>query len=121
EGGDRKYGPLDQYLMGLRAASETPPLMAIDDGSGRGLIAPPLPKGQSQVVSGTAVNISVNDVIRAIGPRVPAYPNTQKCFRMAFVLVTQPGHAATVDEIALVDGYRRRWEQWFPWATDGRA
>ena len=121
EGGARKYGPMDQYLMGLRGAHETPPLLAIDDGSQRGLIGTPLTKGQVQVVSGTGVEIPVADVIRAIGPRVPAYPNAQRCFRMAFVLITHPGHTATAQEIALVDAYRRRWEQWFPWATDGRG
>lgn len=120
-GGDRKYGPFDQYFMGLRAPHETPPLLAIDDGSQRGLSGDPLQKGQTQTVSGTGVMIPVDDVIRALGPRLPAYPNTQRCFRMAFVLITHPGHAATAQELALVDAYRRRWEQWFPWATDGRG
>jgi hypothetical protein len=122
EGGDRRYGLLDMYLMGLRSEAETPPLLALDDGTHRGLAQMPLPKGQSQIVHEmTPVEIPVQDIIRAIGPRVPAYPATQRCFRVAFVMVTQPGHTATPQEIALVDSYRTRWESWFSWATDGRA
>lgn len=121
EGGPRKYGALDQYLMGLRGAEETPPLLVIDDGSQRGLQGTPLMTGQTQVVSGRRVDIPVGDVIRALGPRVPAYPATQRCFRFAFVVVTQPGHTAMPAELALVDAYRRRWESWFSFATDGRG
>ncbi len=36
EGGARKYGPMDQYLMGLRAPQDAPPLLVIDDGSQQG-------------------------------------------------------------------------------------
>ncbi len=121
EGGARKYGPLDQYLMGLRGPEETPPLLVIDDGSQRGLVGTPLSAGQTQVVSGRRVDIPVGDVIRAIGPRSPAYPNTQRCFRFAFVVVTHPGHQATAAELAQVEAYRARFQEWFPFATDGRG
>ncbi len=120
-GGDHRYGYFDQYLMGLRSAAETPPLLVIDDGSGLGSADYPVPPGQTQAVSGDAVSVSIDDVIRADGPRVPAYPDAQRCFRAAFVLVTQQGHVATPQEIALVDAYRQRWESWFAWATDARG
>ncbi|MBL8952060.1 MAG: hypothetical protein JNK82_14850, partial [Myxococcaceae bacterium] len=121
EGGARKYSPLDQYLMGLRGAHETPPLLVIDDGSQRGLIGTPLMAGQTELVRGRRVDIPVDDVIRAVGPRVPAYPNTQRCFRFAFVVVAHPGHTVTAAELATIEAYRQRWESWFPFATDGRG
>lgn len=121
EGGARKYGPMDQYFMGLRAPEETPPLLVINDGSQMGLIGTPLRRGESTTVSGTAVNVSVADFVRAQGVRAPAFPNAKRCFRLAFVLVTQQGTTATADQLALVDAYRRRFEGWFSFATDGRA
>ncbi len=120
-GGERGFGPMDQYFMGLRPASETPPLLVLDDGSGMGLIGTPLRRGETQTVTATAVNVPVDDFIRAQGPRVPAFPNAKRCFRVAFVLVTAQGTTATADQLALVDRYRQRWESWFSTATDGRG
>ncbi|MGV3622553.1 MAG: hypothetical protein ACO1OB_17170 [Archangium sp.] len=121
EGGARKFGPMDQYFMGLRSPEETPPMLVINDGSQMGLIGTPLRRGESATVSGTAVNVSVADFVRAQGVRTPAFPNAQRCFRLAFVLVTQQGTTATAAELALVDAYRRRFEGWFRFATDNRA
>lgn len=121
EGGARKFGPMDQYFMGLRAPEDTPPMLVINDGSQMGLIGTPLRRGESQVVSGTAVNVSVADFVRAQGVRTPAFPDAKRCLRVAFVLVTQQGTTATPQQLALVDAYRRRFERWFPFATDGRA
>jgi hypothetical protein len=123
EGGERKYGALDQYLMGLRAAEETPPLRVLDDGSGMGLVGTPLRRGESEVVNAQdEVLVSVADFIRAQGPRVPAFPTAPRCFRVAFVLVLAPGAtSATSDQLAVVEAYRKRWEGWFFQATEGRA
>lgn len=120
-GGDHKYGYFDQYLMGLRAAQDVPPMLVIDDGTGLGSADFPVPPGQSQTITGLGTTVTIDDLIRAIGPRVPAYPNAQSCFRFAFVLVTQAGHTPTSGELAQVDAYRTRWETWYAWATDGRG
>lgn len=52
---------------------------------------------------------------------MPAYPNTQKCFRVAFVVVSGQGKTPTAADIAKIDAYRLRFEQWFTVATDGRG
>lgn len=123
EGADRKYTELDQYLMGLRDKSEVGPMFALDDGSGHGSEAVPVPKGNSVMSMGpmTRVDFTIDDIIRAEGARVPAYPNTQKCFRVAFVLVTGQGKTASAADLAKVDAYRVRFEQWFRMATDNRG
>jgi hypothetical protein len=121
KGGDHKYGYFDQYLMGIRAAADVPPMLVIDDGTGLGSADFPVPPGQSQTLTGLGYTVTVDDLIRAIGPRMPAYPNAQSCFRVAFVLVTQAGHTPTSQELAIVDAYRQRWETWYAWATDGRG
>jgi hypothetical protein len=122
-GGPRKYGPMDQYLMGLRAPEETPPMLVLDDGSGMGVADMPLRRGETKTVSALDETwISVGDVVRAQGPRLPAYPEAKRCFRVAFVLVLAPGaEAATPEQLAKVEAYRTRWESWFLGATDGRA
>ena len=123
EGGDRKFSQMDQYLMGLRAPSEVQTHVIVDiDGSGQGVASAPISKGASgSTVSGTKVLVDVADVVRVHGPRVPAYPNAQSCWRVAFVLVAKPGTTASAADIAKVDAYRRRFEAWFSWATDGRG
>lgn len=121
-GGQRKYGYLDQYLMGLRAPSEVPPTMVLDDGSHHNSAAGARAPGPAETVNNmTRVDVSVDDVIRAMGPRVPAYPNAQNCWRVAFVLVVPPGQTYNPADVAKVETYRARWQQWFTWATDGRG
>ena len=121
-GGPRKYGQLDQYLMGLRAPNEVAPTMLLDDGTGHSSPAGAHGPSGSQTVTGmTRVDVTADDVIRAEGPRVPAYPNAQSCWRVAFVLVVPPGQSYSTADVAKVEAYRARWEQWFSWATDGRG
>ncbi len=122
EGGDRKYGQLDQYLMGLRAPADVLPTMVLDDGSGHGNPAGAIEKGQSSTVSNmTRVDVAIDDVVRAMGTRSPAYPNAQSCWRVATILVVPPGQSLNMADVQKVDAYRQRFGQWFTWATDGRG
>lgn len=121
-GGDRKYSELDQYLMGLRAPSEVNPIMTVDeDGSHHGSPAVAMPKGSSLTMSGTRVDVTIDDVIRANGARIPDSTTAQKCWRVAFVLVTQGNNLPTAADVAKVETYRARFTNWFNWATDGRG
>ncbi|MBI3181324.1 MAG: hypothetical protein HYZ28_04200 [Myxococcales bacterium] len=122
EGGVRRYGLLDQYLMGLRAPTEVPPMMIVDPGTGEGDPSQPLPKGSSRTATGTRVDVAVEDVVRAMGTRVPAYPSAQSCWRVAFVVVLAPGQtSAPPAMLQKVEAYRKRWGPWFSFATDARG
>ena len=120
-GGVRGYGPLDQYLMGLRSACEVPPLLAVDDGSGHGSDAVSTPRNQSISVNGTGVEVSIEDVVRASGPRVPDALVAQKCWRVAFVLVGEGNTPPSAAQVAKVDAYRSQFRTWFSQATEGRG
>jgi MYXO-CTERM domain-containing protein len=120
-GGTRGFNPLDQYLMGLRAASEVPPLLLVDDGTGQGDPSVATPDGTCNPLTGTARWVTVDDVIRAEGPRVPDVTTSQKDLRVAFLLVTPAGVEPTAQELAKVEAYRQRFEQWWPVATEGRG
>jgi hypothetical protein len=118
--GDRKYNSLDQYLMGLRPPAEVDPLFLVDDGSGQGDPSIPLEAGKClDPIAGTRVDVEVDDVIRAMGPRTE--PDPKSCWRVGFVLVTAGGIPALDSEITKWDTYRVRFESWFSWATDDRG
>ena len=115
----QRYGPLDQYLMGLRTRDEVPPFFvirnAVHDGEQTAERAP-----QSNVdIKGTKRDVTVADVIAAMGPRSPAPAPNPPAWRVAFLYVTQgdPGDAAG---IALVDRIRSQFEAYFPLSTEGR-
>lgn len=120
-GGDRKYSPFDQYLMGLRAPSEVPDTFIVDDGSGEGSPSVPLKKGSTAKVSGVRVDVAIADVIRAMGPRVPDSTTAQKCWRVAFVLAHPAGQPPTAADLAKLEAYRARFKDWFSYATDQRG
>ncbi len=120
-GGVRKYNEFDQYLMGLRGPSEVSPILIVDDGSGYGAGVQPLWRGATTTVTGTGFTVSVQDVVRALGPRVPDVTASQKCFRTAFVLVQDPHYPVTPALLAKVEAYRARFSTWFDFATDNRG
>jgi hypothetical protein len=122
-GGTRKYGELDQYLMGLRDPSEVSPLMALDDGTHHGSPAGAQVStaAPTTVMNMTRVDVKIDDVIRALGPRSPAYPNAQSCWRVAFVLVVPQGQSYQTADVMKIEAYRQRFEDWFNQATDGRG
>ncbi|MBI5528653.1 MAG: hypothetical protein HY897_20170 [Deltaproteobacteria bacterium] len=120
---NREYGPLDQYLMGLRPAAEVPPFfVGVPDPSEP--FTPdqsPLAAGGTKTVKGAVRRVTVADVIKAEGPRAPSYGDAQCHFRNAFILVVSKGASATGAEIAKLDGLRTGWQEFFASATGGRG
>ncbi|MEW5742426.1 MAG: hypothetical protein AB1938_26145 [Myxococcota bacterium] len=122
----RKYSHIDQYLMGLRAASEVSPMMVLEDAamSGQGVdtVAMAANSSGSTVSNMIRHDITADEIIRAMGARIPAYPMAQNCWRVAFVVVLAPGQT-TIPPAMLqkVEAYRARWGPWFSFATDGRG
>lgn len=115
----QRYGPLDQYLMGLRAPEEVPPFFVIRnpvvDGAQTAERAP-----QSNVeIKGTRKDVTIGDVIAAMGPRVPAPAPGGAPWRVAFLYVTE-GAAGDAAGIALVEQIRAQFESFFPGSTEGR-
>jgi hypothetical protein len=114
-----KYSHLDQYLMGLRYPEQVEPMFLIKtmDMSKSGNT--PLLIGQSEVVEGERVDISIQDVIDSNGARVP---DRDPChWKAVFAIVHPKGQPPTKDQIAKIETYRARWEAYYEWATDGRG
>ena len=112
------YSDLDRYLMGLLPAQAVPHGMFFhvadaqggnrDDGLSTG-----------EVIRGRRVDVNVEDILAANGPRVPDSSKAQKSFKMAFVLVTLPGQGPSALGLQRVEALRSYWESYFQQATGG--
>lgn len=114
------YSVLDQYLMGLRPASDVPDTFVITNPSGtvRTRESNPFPNVN---VSGTKQTVTMTQILQANGNRTPNSTTANKNFRAAVVLLVQQGaqaSQATLDKVAL---YRLAWESYFRQSTDGLA
>lgn len=115
-----KYSELDQYLMGLRDPSEVAPMFVVDPGALTAeSTAYPLAAGQTEQLTGRRVDFTIEDVIRAEGPRIPARETCH--LKAAFVIVHPEGAPPAAAEVARVDAHRRRFEEYYAWATDRRG
>lgn len=126
KGCERKYSHIDQYLMGLRAPAEVDPMMVLEDPRDRGHGVDSVAMGRTSsglTVSGwTRHDITADEIIRAMGSRIPGAPSAPRCWRVAFVVVLAPGQTAlTQTMLDKVNRYRNRWGPWFNFATDGRG
>lgn len=115
-----KWSELDLWYMGFVEASEVSDFALLRNATVVGSGTPITPT--SQVSVGTTVNaqhimVSIDDVIAADGNQPPT-STRQHDFRLAFVLVTEPGQSAaaaqgTADQLDLI---RREWndkaEEW---------
>ncbi len=125
----KRYGNLDLYGMGLLPADEFPPFFLIDDIPNYKYPATCRDYGSngrpfSQMVSGKRVDITIDDIVAANGPRIPAAGSRQDYWREAEVVVTAPNEtqdSATVRGLAArLDKARLYWEQWNREASGGR-
>jgi hypothetical protein len=133
-GQDQRFGNLDLYGMGLLPPDEVPPFFLIDDIPGYryprcGAEYDGTRKPLDATIRGTRVDVAIEDVIEANGPRLPAADEPlagerQDYFREAEVIVTQPGETAdspTVRRLAeRLEKARLWWEEWMRAATGNR-
>jgi hypothetical protein len=111
---------VDEYTFGIRTAEEVTDMFYIasatnNQTANRSLAPPRLGTG----VSGDSVNVSIDDIIMAEGPRVPV-ERPDKDLRQAFILLVKNGNTPTAGELAKIAGFRRAWEDYFEVAVDGR-
>lgn len=120
----RRYGPLDQYLMGLRSQREVSSFFLVEQADDFRPNRPYKPSSGSETgVSFTGVKreVRVEDVIAALGPRVPDSTRSPRVFRQAFVLVADAEGPATPVRRSALKRIRSGFETFFLQATEGRA
>lgn len=118
------YSPLDQYAMGLRSAAEVPPFFYVADPDNfqpsRAYQASSSPEvGVS--FTGARREVRIEDVIAAMGPRIPDAAAAPRVLRLAFILMADATSSATEARKGALARIRSRFETYFHAATDGRA
>ena len=117
EGIRKFYSPLDLYLAGFYKPEEVPPFFLINNTA---IDKTQLPQ-DNVTVTGTKQIVSVNDIIAAEGPRVPAADQSQKEFRVAFILLTGPGSTVSDAQITAINNVRNAFTTRFSILTGGRG
>jgi hypothetical protein len=117
-GSGLRYSPFDQYLMGLREAREVPPFFFV-----RAPVGGPSDDGRAPLTGvpfgGTRVDVTIDDVIAAVGPRQPADSRWARPFRQAYVYVA----VGVFDPAVLpkVETIREAFPAFFFAGTEGRG
>lgn len=113
-----KYSRLDLYAMGLATAAEVPRFFYIDapiSGFNR----------EDQQTVGTAIigtrrNVLIQDVIEAMGPRVPAAADSPKVHRQAYVFVRRSTAVLEPQDLTRLARIREQFGPFFSRATENR-
>jgi uncharacterized protein (TIGR03437 family) len=100
------FAPLDRYLMGFGPSSDVPDTFVVLNPS----VSPLLHPESGIAFTGDRLNISVNDVIQAVGRRIPDYTVAQHRFRFGFILVVPEGaqDSAIAPSVQKVETYRQQ-------------
>ena len=117
------FSDLDLYLMGLMPPEEVQPWFVVTDphdcidSSKENLECAPVDgfgfKADQYRVKGTRVDVTIDDVIAAEGPRIPAYPDAPNEYALSFILIKRPDEVLCDDDIAVIDGViDRSIDQW---------
>lgn len=126
-----EYSDLDLYLMGLLPADEVEPWFllqnpsnCVDSAAEDGSCAPVDAfqfQADSYTVNASRVDITIDDVIAAEGPRMPAWPDTPDAYDVSFLLITRLDEELAEDQKLLVDAIIGRSIEIFDAQTRGYA
>ena len=116
-----RYSKLDQYAMGLAAASDVPPFFYVEGPANMSQQKEKDSAPQTGVTFvGTRRDVLIEDILAIHGPRVPSAAESARIHRQAFIYVVGGGRNAEPAQISKLDRIRRQWEDFFRQATDGR-
>jgi hypothetical protein len=110
------YSWLGLYLMGFAKPDEVPPFFVLRNRQrvGQDSAGHPIFKADKTV-------ITIQDVIAAMGPRVPDAEHSQKKFNTAIVIMTLPGKAPTKELISSANNIAEHWIAYWSKTTGGRS
>lgn len=109
------YGELDEYLMGLRDPATMQPFFLIQSNAFADSSFP----APNVTVSGTRVNMTINNIINLNGPRMPDTTTAMNTFRQAFILVIPAGTTATTADLNKINAFVSAWKTYFNTTTEG--
>lgn len=113
-----KYSRLDMYAMGLATASEVPRWFYVDAPISNFDRESPAIGGIG--FTGTRRDVLIEDVIDALGPRVPAAADSPRVHRQAYVFVRRPGALQDPRDLTRLARIREEFAPFFSRATESR-
>ncbi len=118
-----RFGVLDQYLMGVRAAAEVDSFFVLPDTNAFVPPGPYLPLSNPDstlTARGAAWRFGIEDVAAANGPRVPAAALASNAMRVAFILVVPRGSEPDPADLAKLEVIRGMFPATVAQYTSGR-
>lgn len=113
-----KFSRLDQYAMGLVPPAEVPGWFYVESPISTHDRETPAIAGTT--FNGTRRNVVIQDVIDALGPRVPAAGTGQRLHRQAFVFVRRAGAFLDEQDLARLRSIREQFPAFFRRITENR-
>ncbi|MDX2020095.1 MAG: hypothetical protein SF187_07620 [Deltaproteobacteria bacterium] len=122
---NKRYGAMDQYAMGLRQPNEVPAFFLLDDfkDEAGAAIARNSRFNRGVKYKARRIDVTVEDVIRAMGARDPATSPAAEDLRMGVVFLTPPGQglAPLMGEAFRVESTRAPWDGFYNASAGGRG
>jgi len=118
-GASLRYGALDQYLMGMRDATEVPAFFFVRSPRGTGNDREQKPR-TGVVLEGSRKDVSVADIVAAVGARNPPGAPWSRPFKQAFIYVVVAG-APDPRALEKLERIRSAWPAFFAQSTEGRG
>jgi len=123
------FSGLDLYLMGMEEAENVPDFFYIHDPKGSDNnkestpqhIASRYGEERGVTVSGTRVDVTVEDVIAANGPRRPTIENSPTRFRMLPIFVVGPNEAVETSHLERLSELTQGWTDAWSHFTQERS
>lgn len=113
-----RYSRLDLYAMGLATDADVPPWFFIESPiSTRTRETAPI---AGITINGTRRDVLIQDVIDAMGPRVPSAADSPRVHRQAFVFVRRVGAFQDPQDLTRLGRIRDQWPAFFSRATENR-
>ncbi len=112
------YSPLDQYLMGFRASPDVASTFVVTNTLP---YLPDLHPYSNIHFDGARRDVSIGNVIQAMGRRIPDSTVAQRHYRFGFILVVAHGVEPSAADLAQVDAYRQQFEAFYAGAASLNA
>lgn len=116
-GNSEQFAPLDQYLMGLRAPEEVDATFLVTGATVSSTRSPQ----RGVAFGGQRLDVRVEDIIAAEGPRRPDHTVAQRRFRAAFLLVVDRNKPVSEYDLKRLERLRQEFEKYYRESVGGRA
>ncbi len=115
-----RYCLLDLYAMGVVEEAEVSPVFFVESPAGTSQDRDSEPQ-TGVTFTGTRRNVTIQDIVSAMGPRRPPAAASPRLHRQAFVYVLRAGRTTDpTAEIQKLERIRAAWEPFFTQATGNR-